>query len=619
MRSRLASVLVWVATACGDDTSSSGGGGAGGEPAGAGGDGASETTGGGGSAGSLSTGGAGATGGDGGAAGADPTGGTAGAGGADPRCDAPGDCPTGAECEERTCVDGLCGLSPLPLGSPLPDPTTGDCQRSQCDGDGSAAFVPDDTDLPDDANPCTVDACDAGTPTHLPEPSSTPCGVDLLCDGAGTCVGCVLPSDCPGADTACATRTCTQGTCGVAFAPDGTPVPTQTAGDCAETRCDGAGAAADAIDDSDLPVDGLACTLDVCSAGLGSNPTASAGTPCTETGGTACNDSGVCVAPPIVLAVSPASGANGVLASTPIGVTFDQPMLAASLTAQTTAGPCTGALQVSLDDFASCVALDGPLAVLSGGGTIATITPRPGLLVNRTYRVRVTTAATSVATLALAAPFTLPLGFSTTSPDLCDGSLVVSQLYGGGGNVGAAFSHDFVELHNRGATAVSLDGLSLQYAPNQTTTWSKVDLTGTVPAGGYFLVQLQSNNQGGAPLPTPDLASVNFGMSMMVGKLALLAQTTPLPNGTTCPSSNVVDLASRAPARPPPSPRPPPPSAWQRAAATSAGARPTSPRSRPPRAPRPPRPPPAAAPSSTSRAHPSRPTTARRSSPSRST
>ena len=45
------------------------------------------------------------------------------------------------------------------------------------------------------------------------------------------------------------------------------------------------------------------------------------------------------------------------------------------------------------------------------------------------------------------------------SPDI-----VISQVYGGGGNTGAPYLNDFVELFNRGTTTVSLSGMSVQYA-----------------------------------------------------------------------------------------------------------------------------------------------------------
>ena len=40
--------------------------------------------------------------------------------------------------------------------------------------------------------------------------------------------------------------------------------------------------------------------------------------------------------------------------------------------------------------------------------------------------------------------------------------VVISQVYGGGGNAGALFRHDFVELFNRGTSVVNLDGWSVQ-------------------------------------------------------------------------------------------------------------------------------------------------------------
>ena len=43
-------------------------------------------------------------------------------------------------------------------------------------------------------------------------------------------------------------------------------------------------------------------------------------------------------------------------------------------------------------------------------------------------------------------------------------NVVISQVYGAGGNSGALLSNDYIELFNRGATTVSLDGWSVQYA-----------------------------------------------------------------------------------------------------------------------------------------------------------
>lgn len=62
---------------------------------------------------SSGMGGAGASGGAGGIGGAGANGGMGGMGG----CADPGDCPTGAECEQATCANNMCGLESAPIGT----------------------------------------------------------------------------------------------------------------------------------------------------------------------------------------------------------------------------------------------------------------------------------------------------------------------------------------------------------------------------------------------------------------------------------------------------------------------------------------------------------------------
>src|SRR5262249_39319137 len=60
-------------------------------------------------------------------------------------------------------------------------------------------------------------------------------------------------------------------------------------------QCDGQGATKMVALDTDVPVDGLQCTDDVCTAGTPSNLPKAGGTACTEGGGTMCNGTGQCV------------------------------------------------------------------------------------------------------------------------------------------------------------------------------------------------------------------------------------------------------------------------------------------------------------------------------------
>ena len=127
--------------------------------------------------------------------------------------------------------------------------------------------------------------------------------------------------------------------------------------------------------------------------------------------------------------------------------------------------------------------------------------------------------------------------------------IVISQVYGGGGNSGATYTNDFVELFNRGSSPVSVNGWSLQYASTTGTSWTnKTDLpNATLQPGQYFLVQLASGGANGVALPATDhTGSIN--MSGSAGKIALMSTTTIITNGTICPSSNVVDLVGFGPA-----------------------------------------------------------------------
>ncbi len=82
---------------------------------------------------------------------------------------------------------------------------------------------------------------------------------------------------------------------------------------------------------------------------------------------------------------------------------------------------------------------------------------------------------------------------------------VVAEVYGSGGNTGATYSRDFVELFNRSKQTVSLAGWKLQYAPKDSDRWSSTALTSQIAPYRYFLVALGGGSSGGAALPAPDV------------------------------------------------------------------------------------------------------------------
>ncbi|MDQ3494625.1 MAG: lamin tail domain-containing protein [Pseudomonadota bacterium] len=115
--------------------------------------------------------------------------------------------------------------------------------------------------------------------------------------------------------------------------------------------------------------------------------------------------------------------------------------------------------------------------------------------------------------------------------------VVISQVYGGGGNSGATLKNDFIELRNNGAIAVSLDGWSVQYASAAGTTWSRTNLAGSIAPGGYYLIQQAQGAGGTADLPAPD-ATGTIAMAAGSGKVALVQAMTSLAG--SCPLGGAV-------------------------------------------------------------------------------
>ncbi|MDF8265868.1 lamin tail domain-containing protein [Luteipulveratus flavus] len=134
-------------------------------------------------------------------------------------------------------------------------------------------------------------------------------------------------------------------------------------------------------------------------------------------------------------------------------------------------------------------------------------------------------ATITTSSLALAALALTPSAHAA-SPDL-----VVAEAYGGGGNSGAPYASDFIEVFNRGSAPVDLTGWSVQYWSASGTTAQRTPLTGTIAPGRHYLVkEADGANTSAAPLPTPD-ATGTIAMSSSAGRVAVVN-----------PAGQVVDL-----------------------------------------------------------------------------
>src|SRR5438874_2333001 len=143
------------------------------------------------------------------------------------------------------------------------------------------------------------------------------------------------------------------------------------------------------------------------------------------------------------------------------------------------------------------------------------------------------------------------------APAFADPSVpvVISQVYGGGGNSGATYRNDFIELFNAGTASVNVSGWSVQYASatdssggfgsaNPSTNVPTV-LSGTILPGHYYLIQEAAGAGGTTNLPTPD-ATGNIAMGATAARVALVNNGTALGAlGVDCSQAShptIVDL-----------------------------------------------------------------------------
>ncbi|MFD7866420.1 endonuclease/exonuclease/phosphatase family protein [Streptomyces sp. NPDC059783] len=136
----------------------------------------------------------------------------------------------------------------------------------------------------------------------------------------------------------------------------------------------------------------------------------------------------------------------------------------------------------------------------------------------------------------------LPAAFAAPSS-----TVVISEVYGGGGNSGATLTRDFVELAGVGSGTFDLSGYSVQYlpgAPSAGSLWQVSALSGSVAAGGRYLVAEAAGTGGTVALPAPD-ATGTVAMSAASGTIALVSGTTPLTCKTAADcaaDTRIVDL-----------------------------------------------------------------------------
>ncbi|WP_424449506.1 ExeM/NucH family extracellular endonuclease [Microbacterium arborescens] len=154
-------------------------------------------------------------------------------------------------------------------------------------------------------------------------------------------------------------------------------------------------------------------------------------------------------------------------------------------------------------------------------------------------RSRALAAAIAAATVASAIGF--PISAAAAVDPAAD--LVISEVYGGGGNNGAPFNRDFVEIANVGDATVDLSQYSVQYASATGSSWQVTPLAGVVvPAGGQVLVGQATGANTSLPGFDADIEGT-VALSGSQGKVALVSSTDALAGATgIVDRAEVVDL-----------------------------------------------------------------------------
>lgn len=116
------------------------------------------------------------------------------------------------------------------------------------------------------------------------------------------------------------------------------------------------------------------------------------------------------------------------------------------------------------------------------------------------------------------------------SPDV-----VISQVFGGGGERNAPYKNDFVELFNRGTTTVNLAGWSVQYATARNIGWQTTELMGTLAPGQYYLIKMATAGTAGQELPEADSVGI-VPVNATAGRVAVVRDTAPLSGLVVCPT-----------------------------------------------------------------------------------
>jgi hypothetical protein len=121
--------------------------------------------------------------------------------------------------------------------------------------------------------------------------------------------------------------------------------------------------------------------------------------------------------------------------------------------------------------------------------------------------------------------------------------VVIAEIYAGGGNSGAPYTNDYIVLYNPTGSAVDLSTWSVQYTSAtgtfSTSATNYSNLSGSISANGYYLIQAAAGSTPSADLPVTPNVTCSIAMGATAGKVALVNDQNAISNESDL---NVIDF-----------------------------------------------------------------------------
>ena len=228
---------------------------------------------------------------------------------------------------------------------------------------------------------------------------------------------------------------------------------------------------------------------------------------------------------PTITSVSPVDNTSSVAVNSTVALTFSEKMSTSTISTNTSDTTCSGSLQLSSDNFTTCVKMSAAPTASNDNQTF-TSTPADNLSTSTTYKLQATTSVKDPAGNALATAYTTN-GFTTASSSSSSSS-------GSGTIQGSVISYS-------GSSAMS--GVNVSYALSGTTvdnatTDSSGDFTKSSLATGTYTL---SYSNSGYVDETQSATLATDNQTLTVAKLKMLS-TSCASTGTV--SGTITDAVS---------------------------------------------------------------------------